>query len=130
MRGWPNWGADNEAPVELTVVDKNRIDDGAAVTWVIAGDGINVFADGLPSGETNRLRCEMLELLSLGETSLCTLRPQGLVRDRITLNLPTVQLRTMGVVRGGWLQLAIAPEAVHIMPARTDLTRSGPAQAM
>ena len=132
LPGWGRlaWGADNESRLELKVVDKNRIDDGAAVTWVIAGDGIGVFADGSRSGETNRLRCEMLELLSLGETSLCTLRPEGLVRDRITLNLPTVQLRTMGVVRGGWLELAIAPEAVHIMPARTELPGAGAAQAM
>jgi molybdate transport system ATP-binding protein len=129
--GWGRllWGAEGDTALQLTVADKNKIDDGAAVSWVVAGEGIDISADGPLKGEPNRFRCEMLELLSLGETSLCTLRPDGLERDRITLNLPTGQLRSMGVVRGSWLRLAIAPEAVHIMPLRPQAAAGRP-QAM
>ena len=120
--GWAQlaWGQDAQAAVQLTVVDKDKIADGAAVTWVVAGEGIEVAADDAAAGAGNRLRCELLELLALGETSLCTLRPEGVARDRVTLNLPTAQLRSLGLVRGGWLQLTIAPEAVHIMPLRPE----------
>ncbi|MBC7470367.1 MAG: ABC transporter ATP-binding protein [Ramlibacter sp.] len=126
--GWAQlaWGRDAQALVQLKVVDKNKIDDGAAVTWVIAGEGVEVSADGAATGAGNRLRCELLELLALGETSLCTLRPEGVGQDRVTLNLPTAQLRLLGLAPGGWLQLRIAPESVHIMPLRPDL----PPQAM
>ena len=121
--GWGRlaWGPDADTQVQLRVIDKNKIDDGAAVTWVVAGEGIDVSADSPVGGLQNRLRCELLELLALGETSLCTLRPEGLRQQWVTLNLPTAQLRAMGLVRGGWLQLTIAPEAVHIMPLRPEL---------
>jgi molybdate transport system ATP-binding protein len=120
--GWARlaWGTDAAAPVQLRVVDKNKIVDGAAVTWVVAGEGVDVAADGEAAGLGNRLRCELQEVLALGETSLCTLRPQGVERDRVTLNLPTAQLRSLGLARGGWLWLTIAPEAVHIMPLRPE----------
>ncbi len=124
--GWARlaWGGDPLAPVQLKVVDKDRIDDGAAVTWVVAGEGIEVVADGAGAAGDNRLRCEVVELLALGETSLCTLRPEGVGADRVTLNLPAAQLRSLGLARGSWLQLAIAPEAVHIMPLRPQAQRT------
>ncbi len=112
--GWLAWGG--ESGVRLRVVDKNRIDDGAQVSWVMAGDGVEMLADGA-AGE-NMVRCEMVQQLALGETSLCTLRPENAVGDRITLNLSTAQLRGLRAAPGGWLRLAIAPAAVHIMPRR------------
>jgi molybdate transport system ATP-binding protein len=113
--GWAvlEWG--EPARVELRVVDKNRIRDGATVTWVIAGERIDLLPDGPAQGNT--LRCEVLEQLALGETSLCTLRPQQL-EDRVTLSLSTAQLRMLETGAGGWLRLAIAPEAIHIMPRK------------
>jgi molybdate transport system ATP-binding protein len=127
--GWARlaWGTDAAAPVQLRVVDKNKIADGAAVTWVVAGEGIEVAAEGGAVAADNRLRCELQEVLALGETSLCTLRPQGVERDRVTLNLPTAQLRSLGLAPGGWLWLTIAPEAVHIMPLRLE-TRAAAGQ--
>jgi molybdate transport system ATP-binding protein len=125
--GWARltWGADEA--VSLRVIDKNRIDDGAQVTWVIAGDRIELLPDGDGDAEANTLRCEVMEQLALGETSLCLLRPQGLPLERVTLNLSTSQLRSLRAEPGHWLRLAVAPEAIHIMP-RKD--RPLPLQAM
>ena len=133
--GWARlvWGRDAGATVQLEVVDKDRIDDGAAVTWVVAGEGIGVSPDGAAGAGANRLRCEVLELLALGETSLCTLKPEGVPRERVTLNLATAQVHSLAMARGSWVQLTIAPEAVHIMPLRLKAPAAGapaPAQAM
>jgi molybdate transport system ATP-binding protein len=120
--GWGrlDWGRDNG--VSLRVLDKNRIPDGAAVTWVIAGDHVDLLADG--EAEENVLRCEMVEQLALGETSLCTLRPQGLAQEIVTLNLSTAQLRWLDAGPGRWLRLGIAPEAIHIMPQKDPAARA------
>ena len=126
----PGWGrldwGDGHA-VSLRVVDKNRIVDGASVTWVIAGERIDLLADG--AAGVNVLRCQMLEQLALGETSLCTLQPEGLAHEKVTLNLSTAQLRSLDMGTGRWLRLAIAPEAVHIMPLK-ETSAAAPAQAM
>jgi molybdate transport system ATP-binding protein len=95
------------------------------VTWVIAGDRVELLADG--EAEGNTLRCEVMEQLALGESSLCVLRPQGLPQERVTLNLSTAQLRSLQAQPGRWLRLAIAPEAIHIMPQKD---RREPVQAM
>jgi molybdate transport system ATP-binding protein len=105
------------------VYDKNKIDDATPVTWVLNGEQVDVMADGeVPSvalqGHT-RLRCQLLEVLSLGEISLCTLRPEALPSQTITLNLTSRLLQRLQVGSGAWVQLQIAPEALHIMPVRT-----------
>ena len=112
----------------LRVPDKNRIPDGASVTWVIAGERIDLLPDGEP--DENTLRCRILELLALGETSLCTLEPEQLPRERVTLNLSTAQLRSLSAGAGRWLRLAIAPEAVHIMPVKEATAAAALGQAM
>ncbi|NPC55285.1 ABC transporter ATP-binding protein [Caenimonas sp. S4] len=120
----PGWGRLDWGPadgVSLRVLDKNRIADGAAVTWVIAGDHVELLADG--PAQQNVLRCEMFEQLALGETSLCTLRPQGLGQEIVTLNLSTAQLRSLEAGPGRWLRLQIAPEAIHIMPQKDAAAR-------
>lgn len=126
----PGWGclrwtdsAQSEQGLNLSVFDKNKIDDGTPVTWVLNGEQVDVLADeGLLSavepGHT-RLRCQLLEVLSLGEISLCTLRPEALPSQTITLNLTTRLLDRLQTQAGGWVQLQIAPGALHIMPVRT-----------
>ncbi|MBA3773028.1 MAG: ABC transporter ATP-binding protein [Ramlibacter sp.] len=119
LRHEPGWGRlewGQGSDVRLRVVDKNRIRHGAPVTWVIAGDRIELLADG-PAHE-NVLRCEMVEQLALGETSLCSLRPEGLAEERVTLNLSTAQLRGLKAGPGHWLRLGIDPQAIHIMPQK------------
>ena len=109
--------------LDLAVFDKNKIDDGTPVTWVLNGEQVDVMADGEESGVASpghtRLRCQLLEVLSLGEISLCTLRPEALPSQTITLNLTSRLLQRLQVGSGAWVQLQIAPEALHIMPVRT-----------
>jgi molybdate transport system ATP-binding protein len=50
---------------------------------------------------------------------LCTLRPEALPSQTITLNLTSRLLQRLQVDSGSWVQLQIAPEALHIMPVRT-----------
>lgn len=113
--GWGRlvWGEGGHA---LRVIDKNRIPDDCAVTWVVAGEGIDLARDA--AGEPNALRCEIVEQLALGETSLCTLRPNALPHERVTLNPATAQLRALGAKVGETLWLRFAPEAIHIMPVK------------
>jgi molybdate transport system ATP-binding protein len=118
---WTAPGAGQDA-IDLTVIDKNKIGDGTPVTWVLNGEQVDVLADGAPLSESvrgqTRLRCRLAEVLSLGEISLCTLTPQALPGQTITLNLTTRLLGRLQVGAGGWIQLLIAPGALHIMPVR------------
>jgi molybdate transport system ATP-binding protein len=125
----PGWGrlrwsdsAQTDVGLELAVFDKNKIDDGTRVTWVLNGEQVDVLADSDPHsvaelGHT-RLRCQLMEVLSLGEISLCTLRPEAATGQNITLNLTTRLLDRLQTQAGGWVQLLIAPGALHIMPVR------------
>lgn len=125
----PGWGrlrwTDATAPdkaIDLAVIDKNKIDHGTPVTWVLNGEQVDVLADAETAQVTGEgqtcLRCQLLEVLSLGEISLCTLAPAGLPGQTLTLNLTSRLLQRLHVDAGGWVQLLIAPAALHIMPVR------------
>jgi molybdate transport system ATP-binding protein len=125
----PGWGRlrwtgspATDAAIDLGVIDKNKIDDDTPVTWVLNGEQVDVLADGervqaADHGQTC-LRCRLVEILSLGEISLCTLAPEALPGQVITLNLTTRLLRRLAVETGDAVQLLIAPGALHIMPVR------------
>ena len=134
---WTQPGAGHLA-IDLWVVDKNKIDDNTPVTWVLNGEQVDVLADvqvngrgdGLADGQAagdsaapaepgaTRLRCRLAEVLALGEISLCTLTPEDLPAQTITLNLTTRLLDRLQVKAGDAVQLLIAPGALHIMPVR------------
>ena len=122
--GWARltWRAQSGAEVSFNVIDKNRIADGTAVTWVLNGEFVEVkSADEVTKGsdsKENILRCQIQEILSLGETSLCTMTPEGLAGERITLQLPGQMVRTGQWRAGTPVQLKIAPQALHIMPVK------------
>jgi molybdate transport system ATP-binding protein len=103
----------------LQVADKGKIDDGTAVTWVLAGDSVQVLP-AQPTGlADNHLPCELTEMLPLGEICVCKLAVPGApVGDAVTLNLSTAVLRGFGAQVGSALVLHIPPQAVHIMPVR------------
>lgn len=110
--------------VVLHTPDKGRIDDGAQVRWVVAGEAMELHpwqADApapVMDAHANVLECVVEDVLALGETSLCTLRPVGLGTERLMLTQSTVQLRALGIPVGGRARLHIAPHGIHIMPVR------------
>jgi molybdate transport system ATP-binding protein len=112
------------AAVSLQVQDKGRIADGAQVCWVLAGEAVELIAQDVQSHgmdtkhNTNLLWCDWIEVLELGETSLCTLVPVGLPHERLTLTLATSQVSTLRAVVGRRVGARIAPHAIHIMPVR------------
>jgi molybdate transport system ATP-binding protein len=125
----PGWGrlcwegsGTADTGIALSVLDKNKIDNDTRVTWVLNGEQVDVLADGaaldVAEAGATRLRCRLAEVLPLGEISLCTLVPQGLPDQCITLNLTTRVLDRLQATAGSWVQLLIAPGALHIMPVR------------
>ena len=125
----PGWGrlrwtdaAQPDRHLDLPVVDKDKIAEDTPVTWVMNGEEVDVLGDGdavpTPSEGQTRLRCQLMEVLSLGEISLCTLSPESLPNQTLTLNLTTRLLGRLQVGAGDWVQVLIAPAALHIMPVR------------
>jgi molybdate transport system ATP-binding protein len=107
--------------LDLKVIDKHRLEDGVAVTWVLDGEHVDVLPLDAPpvTGEThNRVVCALAEVLALGETSLCTLVPEKLPLEKMTLNLSTAQLRRLQIKVGEKLLVQIPMQGVHIMPQR------------
>ncbi len=103
----------------LRVIDKKRIDDGADVSWVLAGELVDIaLPQSAGKPPPNTLACTLTEVLPLGEISLCTLQLLALPDQQLTLNLSTALLRQLGASCGDMLWLHIPPEAVHIMPLR------------
>ncbi len=117
-----HWGE-----LRLRVRDKGKIESGTAVTWVLAGEAVQVIAQGTAptahaahtslKDDANLLRCRLTEMLPLGEISLCRLAVSG-TPDTIVLNLPTAQLALMGLATGDDLTLRVPTDAAHIMPLR------------
>jgi molybdate transport system ATP-binding protein len=104
--------------LRLRVIDKNKIANDTAVTWVLAGEEVQLHAtDASMDAAVNRLECRLSEMLPLGEISPCRLAVQG-TQDTIQLNLPTAQLSAMRVASGDAVALAVPPESVHIMPLK------------
>ena len=116
---------------KLSVVDKNKLEDGAQVSWVLAAEQLDVTeVTKMPrsceqSPSANILRCQFLEVLSLGETSICTLAPlgwPGLETARLTLTLSSAQVRSLAVgaksVQNITVWVHMPPHSIHIMPMR------------
>lgn len=112
-------GRDGTPGVTLSVTDKGRIDNAASVSWVVAGELLDISnhaPDAL--GAANTLTCTLQEVLALGEISLCTLVPLALPDQCLTLNLSSGLLRQLALGPGQPLLLHIPSQAVHIMPQR------------
>ncbi|HEV7914988.1 MAG TPA: ABC transporter ATP-binding protein [Albitalea sp.] len=113
--GWARlaWGPDGT--LALRVRDKGRIEDGAAVSWVVAAEYIGVHAD--TTGAPNEQRATLVEALPLGDIALCRFEVAG-VAQPVQLHQPTASLQrgTLGVGRDVVLQFD--PAGVHIMPRR------------
>jgi molybdate transport system ATP-binding protein len=123
----------NSCP-QLVVVDKNKLSDGAGVSWVLGAEHVDVTAVPVstPTCEQrlpdNTLCCQFLEILSLGETSICTLAPldwPALASVRLTLTLSSAHLRSLGLSAAAdqhtavWVH--IPAHSIHIMPMREQV---------
>jgi molybdate transport system ATP-binding protein len=120
-----HWGS-----LQLRVADKGKIDSDTAVTWVLAGEAVQLLSSAEAStdpfrntvlnnvqSDANLISCTFTEMLALGEISLCRLAVLG-TQDSIQLNLPTAQLVQQGFANGQPAVLRIPVDAAHIMPLR------------
>jgi molybdate transport system ATP-binding protein len=111
-----------DRPDEAVCSDRRVATQWGAVAPMAGSEGLHAPGSAEESADTpvTRLRCQLLEVLSLGEISLCTLRPEAMPNQTITLNLTTRTLRRLDVDTGGWVLLQIVPAALHIMPVRAE----------
>ncbi len=120
---WRHPGAAG-AGIELQVVDKGRIDDGAAVRWVVAGERVHLLLPAeLPPDPADRapnlVACAVAGVRSLGEVSTVDCRPLAAPGTRLRLELTTRFVRQHGLDAGGQtVHLQLDPAAIHIMPVR------------
>jgi molybdate transport system ATP-binding protein len=130
------WGLLDWQGCQLTVIDKHKLDDGAHVTWVLSAEHLDITAPNASHAceqnlPPNTLVCQFLEVLLLGETSICTLAPlgwEGLVDVRLTLTLSSAQVRNLGISAENGknvikntnrtVHVHIPPQSIHIMPMR------------
>ncbi len=118
------WGNAPDAP-RLRVRDKGKIADGTDVTWVLAGEAVHLLASGSTAQHgthlsgANLLDCQLIELLALGEISLCRFAVAG-TSDQIELNLSASLLASLKLRSGSRAVLAVPEDAVHIMPIKAQ----------
>jgi molybdate transport system ATP-binding protein len=104
--------------LRLKVRDKGKIESGTQVTWVLAGEAVQLLSPlEAAHPQDNLLACSLSEMLPLGEISLCRLAVNG-TPDTIQLNLPTAQLSAIGLAVGDNITLRVPLDAAHIMPLR------------
>ena len=115
--------------LNLQVVDKHKLEHGAQVTWVLAAELVDVLPDPdlQQTPPQNTLRCRLVEVLALGETSICSLQPlleTGIVGGagsdavRLTLTLSSAHLRGLALQKDATVWVHIPPASIHIMPMR------------
>lgn len=127
--GTLHWGAERGG-LTLRVIDKGRIDNGARVSWVIAGEHLQLRASEAgtlrpdahsaePRQADEWVDCVLEDALALGEITRCKVRTVTAPRDQLIVNVPTNTLREAALHPGDPVQVRIEPHGVHIMPARS-----------
>ena len=103
--------------IDLTTVDKGRIDDGTPVRWVIAGEYVHLHPE--PPGGVNVVACVVERAHRLGDITTLTCRsiapPHALVHVEVT----TRQAREGGMAAQRPVFLKLDPQGIHIMPTRS-----------
>ena len=114
-------GQERLQAIELTVIDKGRIDDASQVNWVIAGEYIEVTGqssnDANVDFASNRLQATLTEALALGEMQLCQF--QVVTGDFITLHVASALLGSMADKIGNQFSLRLDPQGIHVMPRKS-----------
>ena len=109
------WGS-AAGGVELQTTDKGRIDDGALVRWVIAGEHVQLYAQA-PVGP-NVLPCKVKRLRQLGEITTLECQLSQPPHARLHLEITTRQVRGGGLASGSQVFLQFDADGIHIMPLR------------
>ncbi|HEX2539969.1 MAG TPA: ABC transporter ATP-binding protein [Caldimonas sp.] len=107
----------------LTVVDKGRLADGAAVRWVVSGEHVQVHA--APSPAANVVPCCLRSVRHLGEITTLECQPSALPEARLHLESTTQFVRQAGLGEGSAVHLEIAAPGIHIMPVRAASSSTG-----
>jgi molybdate transport system ATP-binding protein len=104
------------AGLSLRVNDKGRIDDGAKVSWVIAGEHIHL-ADAIhQTNHSNIVNVALQETLPLGEMCVCKFALSN--HQELTLNVSHDVMTKHGLVQGAKTTIALDIEGIHIMPRK------------
>jgi molybdate transport system ATP-binding protein len=114
-RGGLTWGRDAEG-LRLPVIDKGRIEDGAAVTWVVPGQGVALSAT--PDAGTCHFRCRLVDAVALGDVTQCVVELADAPRAQVTATLATQNFAALQLGVGGPVWLRLDPDSIHIMPVR------------
>jgi len=114
-RGGLTWGRE-PGGAAFPVIDKGRIDDAAAVTWVIPGHGLALTAN--PGPDSCHFRCRLHDAVALGDVTQCVVELADPPRARVTATLATQSFAALQLAVGSTVWLEIDPDAIHIMPVR------------
>ena len=109
------WGS-AAGGVELQTTDKGRIDDGALVRWVIAGEHVQLYAQA-PTGP-NVVPCKLNRLRQLGEITTVECQLTQPPEARLHLEMTTRDVISRGLESGSHVFLQFDPDGIHIMPVR------------
>ena len=105
------------APPRLCVVDKGRLAPGQRVTWVIQGDGLQVWPPAAQADQPDVWCARLTELRHLGDLSLATLALVRLPGVELHMTLAGPQRLQWAV--GQTVCIKLDPAWVHVMPMRT-----------
>jgi molybdate transport system ATP-binding protein len=108
------------AGCELEVIDKNRIDDGAGVSWVIAGEHIHVKT-ATATAKINHVKAKLVEVLPLGELGLCKFKVLE-NHQELTLNVSTDTIQHLQLSTESIVDIHLDKVGIHIMPRRLNST--------
>jgi len=110
--------------IDLCTVDKGRLTEGTAVRWVVSGEHLRVHAQA--PAAPNVVACTVCGLRSLGEITQVACRPLAVPEARLHLETATQLANELRLQTGRTLFVQIAPEGIHIMPARTGASGASP----
>jgi molybdate transport system ATP-binding protein len=109
--------------IELEVVDKGRIDHEALVSWVIAGEYIELISvKDQAAPPMNQVTATITEILRLGEISICKFRVSN--QQEITLNVSHEILASLKLATGSPVLINLRKEGIHVMPQRDTVGSS------
>lgn len=113
------WGERADG-IELQTLDKGRLDDGAPVRWVIAGEHVQLTPLPPISSAVNTLPCAVTRIRQLGE--ITTLECQLSVPPQATMHLEmtTRQVHAWQLTTGSDVFVQLEAGGIHIMPIRAQ----------